>query len=170
MGIGLLLANVQTSDPGRWPGWVMAPLRGLTKINRNPNLPIYRFCCSKPRPLPPAWSFYICKGGQMQIHFPRPTWGRGWTASGAVTSRCGPGEGVRIVRANVTLILSYVLARSCFPSMDIGLRGFSHWPFALWLWTCYCGSLTVFPCWYEPPHPPPCGPPSPPRGARAVNS
>jgi hypothetical protein len=29
---------------------------------------------------------------------------------------------------------------------------------------CFCGSVKRIPSWYKPPLPPPCGPPSPPRG------
>src|ERR1035441_8564347 len=39
------------------------------------------------------------------IELPSPLWGRGWTASGAVTSRGGPGEGVGTSELNALTTL-----------------------------------------------------------------
>ncbi len=43
---------------------------------------------------PGAWSFYIGRALYLRIPLPSPSWGRGWIASGAFTSRCETGEGV----------------------------------------------------------------------------
>jgi hypothetical protein len=36
----------------------------------------------------------VDRGALFRFLLPSPPWGRGWTATGAFTSRRGPGEGV----------------------------------------------------------------------------